>query len=138
MPVIGVRGVARFSVSVDPGLLEEFDEAVRALGFNRSTAVEVAMRGFLSEHKWAEGEGDVAGAITLIYGHHVRGLVEALNELQHHHLGLISSTTHVHLDHDDCLEILAVRGPAEGIKALARALSVTRGVKQLKLSMLAK
>ncbi|MCK4582550.1 hypothetical protein KAU18_04475, partial [Candidatus Bathyarchaeota archaeon] len=51
-------GVSRFSVSVDPGLLEEFDRTIEGLGYNRSMAVQVAMRGFLSDHKWAEGEGE--------------------------------------------------------------------------------
>ena len=131
-------GVSRFSVSVDPGLLEEFDRTIEGLGYNRSTAGQVAMRGFLSDHKWAEGEGEVAGAITLVYDHHVGGLVEELNLLQHEHLGIISSSTHVHMDHDTCLEILAVKGPASHIKSLAGSLAVIRGVKQIKLSILEK
>jgi len=131
-------GVSRFSVSVDPELLEEFDRTIEDLGYNRSTAVQVAMRGFLSDYKWAEGEGEVAGAITLVYDHHVSGLVEGLNLLQHEHLGIISSSTHVHMDHDTCLEILAVKGPASHIKSLAGSLAVIRGVKQLKLSILGK
>lgn len=131
-------GVSRFSVSVDPELLEEFDRTIEGLGYNRSTAVQVAMRGFLSDYRWAEGEGDVAGAITLAYNHHVRGLVEELNHLQHDHLGVISSSTHVHMDRDNCLEILAVRGPAAHIKSLAGSLAVIRGVRQLKLSILEK
>jgi CopG family nickel-responsive transcriptional regulator len=131
-------GVSRFSVSVDPELLEEFDDTIEGLGYNRSTAVQVAMRGFLSDHKWAEGEGEVAGAITLVYDHHVSGLVEELNHLQHEHLGIVSSSTHVHMDHDNCLEILAVEGPASHIKSLAGSLAVIRGVKQLKLSILEK
>ena len=131
-------GVSRFSVSVDPELLEEFDRTIEDLGYNRSTAVQVAMRGFLSDYKWAEGEGEVAGAITLVYDHHVRGLVEELNLLQHEHLGIISSSTHVHMDHDTCLEILAVKGPTSHIKSLAGSLAVIRGVKQIKLSILEK
>jgi len=131
-------GVSRFSVSVDPELLEEFDRTIEGLGYNRSTAVQAAMRGFLSEYKWGEGEGEVAGAITMVYDHHVSGLVEELNHLQHEHLGIVSSSTHVHLDHDNCLEILAVEGPASLIKSLAGSLAVVRGVKQLKLSILEK
>ena len=73
-----------------------------------------------------------------MYDHHVRGLVEELNLLQHEHLGIISSSTHVHMDHDTCLEILAVKGPASHIKSLAGSLAVIRGVKQLKLSILGK
>jgi len=131
-------GVSRFSVSVDPELLEEFDRTIEGLGYNRSTAVQAAMRGFLSEYKWGEGEGEVAGAITMVYDHHVSGLVEELNHLQHEHLGIVSSSTHIHLDHDNCLEILAVEGPASLIKSLAGSLAVVRGVKQLKLSILEK
>ena len=131
-------GVSRFSVSVDPELLEEFDRTIEGLGYNRSTAVQAAMRGFLSDYKWGEGEGEVAGAITMVYDHHVSGLVEELNHLQHEHLGIVSSSTHVHMDHDNCLEILAVEGPASHIKSLAGSLAVIRGVKQLKLSILKK
>lgn len=131
-------GVSRFSVSVDPELLEEFDRIIEGLGYNRSTAVQVAMRGFLSDYRWAEGEGEVAGAITMVYDHHVSGLVEELNHLQHDHLCVISSSTHVHMDRDNCLEILAVKGPASHIKSLAGSLAVIRGVKQLKLSILEK
>jgi CopG family nickel-responsive transcriptional regulator len=131
-------GVSRFSVSVDPELLEEFDRTIEGLGYNRSTAVQAAMRGFLAEYKWSEGEGEVAGAITMVYDHHVSGLVEELNHLQHEHLGIVSSSTHVHLDHDNCLEILAVEGPTSRIKSLAGSLAIVRGVKQLKLSILEK
>jgi CopG family nickel-responsive transcriptional regulator len=131
-------GVSRFSVSVDPELLEEFDRTIEGLGYNRSTAVQAAMRGFLSDYKWGEGEGEVAGTITMVYDHHVSGLVEELNHLQHEHLGIVSSSTHVHMDHDNCLEILAVKGPASHIKSLAGSLAVIRGVKQLKLSILEK
>lgn len=130
-------GVSRFSVSVDPVLLEEFDGTIGEIGYNRSTAIQVAMRDFLTEHKWSmEEEGIVAGAITMIYDHHVKGLGGMLTGIQHDFLDVISSTTHVHLDHDDCLEILAVKGNPKRIKELTRSLRASRGVKQLKYSML--
>jgi CopG family nickel-responsive transcriptional regulator len=129
-------GVTRFSVSVDPGLLEDFDELIENIGYNRSTAVQVAMRDFITEHKWSEGSGEVTGAITYLYEHHVRGLNDTLNEIQHHNLGLINSTTHVHLDKENCLEILAVKGKAAEIKALTDKLAVIRGIKQIRLSLL--
>ena len=116
-------GVTRFSVSVDPVLLEEFDETIGEIGYNRSTAIQVAMRDFLTGHKWSmEEEGVVAGAITMIYDHHVKGLGGTLTGIQHDFLDVISSTTHVHLDHDDCLEILAVKGNPKRIKELTRSL----------------
>jgi len=130
-------GVVRFSVSVDPELLEEFDDTISEIGFNRSTAVQVAIREFLTDHKWsATEEGNVAGAITMMYDHQVRGLSEALTRIQHDYIDEVSSTTHVHLDHDNCLEILAVKGGIKRIKELTRSLRTTRGVKQLKFSIL--
>jgi len=130
-------GVSRFSVSVDPVLLGEFDETTGEIGYNRSTAIQVAMRDFLTEHKWStEEEGVVAGAITMIYDHHVKGLGDMLTSIQHGFLDIISSTTHVHLDHDNCLEILAVKGDIKRIKELTQSLRVSRGVNQLKYSML--
>jgi CopG family nickel-responsive transcriptional regulator len=129
--------VTRFSVSVDPDLLEEFDEAISRIGYNRSTAIQVAMRGFLTDHKSsAAKEGNVAGAVTMIYNHDTRDLVGELTHIQHDYIDVITSTTHVHLDHDNCLEILAVKGVTGRIQELTQNLRVVRGVKQLKSSIL--
>ena len=130
------NGVSRFSVSVDPVLLDEFDKVISVQGYNRSTAVQIAMRDFLTEHKWKDDEGVVVGALTLMYDHHTGGLSESLNELQHDFYNIISSTIHVHMDHDNCLEILAVKGDASKIKELSNELSVIRGIKQIKLSLM--
>jgi len=130
-------GVTRFSVSVDPELLEEFDETISGIGYNRSTAIQVAMRGFLTDHKWSAAEGgNVAGAITMIYDHETRYLLGELTNIQHDYADVITSTTHVHLDHDNCLEILAVKGETGRIRELTQSLRVVRGVKQLKFSIL--
>lgn len=129
-------GVSRFSVSVEPELLEEFDRVINDHGFNRSTAVQVAMRNYLSEYKWKDDEGTVVGAITMIYDHHSSGLTDELNHIQHDYFNIISSTTHVHMDHDNCLEILAVKGQSAEIKKLSSALSVIRGIKQIKLGLM--
>ena len=130
-------GVSRISVSVSPDLLNEFDETINQIGFNRSSAIQVAMREFLTEYKrTVEQEGTVVGAITMIYDHDVRGLMETLTDVQHHHLGVISSTTHVHLDERNCLEIIAFKGEIKLIQSLAEKLMTTRGVKQLKLATL--
>ena len=129
-------GVSRFSVSVDPSLLEEFDHVVSGHGYNRSTAIQIAMRDFLTEHKWKDEEGEVVGAITMIYDHHTGSLMEELNHLQHDYYDIISSTTHVHMDHDNCLEILAVKGDVIRVKELSDAISIIRGIKQIKLSLM--
>jgi len=129
-------GVARFSASVDPGLLKEFDVTLKALGYSRSSAIQVAIRDFLTEHNWKSGTGDVIGAITILYDHNIRGLGEVLTDIQHDHHDAISSTTHVHLDHNSCLEIVAVRGSAGEVDELAKSLAAARGVKQIKISIL--
>lgn len=130
-------GVSRISVSVSPDILKDFDETINWIGFNRSKAIQVAMRNFLTEHKWTvEQESTVVGAITMIYDHDVRGLMETLTDIQHHHLGVISSTTHVHLDEHNCLEIIAFKGEVKLIQSLAEKLMTTRGVKQLKIATL--
>lgn len=130
-------GVARFSVSVPPDLLNEFDEIISSIGYNRSSAIQVAMRHFLTEHRWTvEQKGTVAGAITMIYDHDVRELMETLTEIQHHYIRGISSTTHVHLDEHTCLEIIAFKGDVNMIKNLAEKLMTTRGIKQLKVATL--
>jgi CopG family transcriptional regulator, nickel-responsive regulator len=121
-------GVSRISVSIDPDLLTEFDELVQRIGYNRSSAVQLAMRGFLTEHKWKDLEGVLAGVITMIYDHHTGGVMEELTHLQHDYTDIISSSTHIHLDHHNCLEILAVKGKASQIKKLANSLEVTRGL----------
>ena len=124
-------------MSIEPTLLEEFDETISEAGHSRSTAVQAAMRDYLAENKWSVAEkGSVAGAVTMIYEHHVRGLSETLTHIQHDYIDVVSSTTHVHLDHDNCLEILAVKGDIKRIKELTRSLRATRGVKQLKFSIL--
>ena len=128
--------VSRISVSIDPQLLEEFDETIHRIGYNRSTAVQLAMRDFLTDHKWKDREGILAGVITMMYDHHIGSVTEELTHLQHDYIGIINSSTHIHLDHDNCLEILAVRGDASEIKKLAEVLGVTRGVQQIKVSLM--
>ena len=131
------EGVSRIGVSVPPDLLNDFDEAINRLGYTRSKAIQVAMRNFLTEHRWVvEGRGKVAGALTMIYDHEVRGLEEALTDIQHDHRDVISSTNHVHLDEWNCLEIVAVRGEVKAIQTLVKKLMRERGVKQLKLATL--
>ena len=130
------KGVARFSVSVDPELLVEFDGIIDALGYSRSSAIQIAMRGFMTEHIWEGEGGEVVGAVTLLYDHHTRDLGNSLTDIQHDHYDTVTSTTHVHLDHDSCLEILAVKGSASKVKQLTEKLAVVRGLKQIKLAIL--
>ncbi len=125
--------VARFTVSLDPELLGAFDRHIAAGGQpNRSQAVAELIRHSLVEEQW-QGGAQVAAALVLVYDHHRRGVSARLTEIQHGHHDLIISSQHIHLDHDRCLEIVAVRGAAEGIRALATALRGIRGLDTLRV-----
>src|SRR5512140_3779060 len=123
-----MANLVRFGIAMDNELLERFDELVERRGAaNRSEALRDLVRKELTEEAWAGGRSIVA-TITLVYDHHVRELTERLTELQHDHGDLIISTLHIHLDHDHCLEVLAVRGQAREIKAMADRILGTKGV----------
>jgi CopG family nickel-responsive transcriptional regulator len=121
--------VVRFSVSIDADLIEAFDAMSREMGYdNRSEAIRDAIRHRMVQREWESGD-EVAGVITLLYDHHRSGLSEALTEIQHHALGEVISTTHVHIDSDNCLEFIAVRGEAHVIERLANRMISLKGVK---------
>lgn len=128
--------VQRISFSTPPGLLEQFDNSLRMLGYkDRSKALQIAMRNFVTEYAWkAKGERAGAGVILLTYEHDSHGLQEALTDIQHHYRAVVNSTTHIHLDESRCLEIISVRGKMERIQALAKNVMKRRGVMQLKLA----
>lgn len=130
------KGVLRFSVSVHPELLTEFDETIKRMHYDRSKAIQLAMRSFLTEYKWEyDEEGLAAGTMTLIYDHDARGLEESLTDTQHLHMDTISSAMHVHLDEKNCLLVIAVKGKIKTIQNLAKDLVSKRGIKQLKLAI---
>jgi len=126
--------LSRFSISIEEDLIQSFDELCRQRGWsNRSEAIRDAIRRQLVEHEWESGE-EVAGVITLLYNHQQHGLSEKLTELQHDALGAVISTTHVHIDHENCLELIAVKGEATVIQRLAHQLIGLKGVKHGELT----
>jgi CopG family nickel-responsive transcriptional regulator len=128
--------VHRVSISTPPELLKQFDDSLRTLGYkDRSRALQVAMKNFVTEYAWKQGHQIGAGAILLTYDHESHGLQEALTDLQHHYRNIVNSTTHIHLDESRCLEMISVKGKMEHIHALAKAMMKIRGITQLKLSI---
>jgi len=129
-----VGKVVRFSVSIEEDLIRDFDALCRERGWsNRSEAVRDAIRRQLVEQEWAAGE-EVAGVITLLFDHHRPGLAERLTEIQHHALAAVVSTTHVHVDEHNCLEVIIVKGEAREIERLAHEMIGLRGVKHGELT----
>jgi CopG family nickel-responsive transcriptional regulator len=81
-----------------------------------------------------EVEGERIGVITLIYEHEQRGLVSNLTDIQHMYTGLIRSSVHVHLDHDNCMEIIMLQGEGRQVKEVAEKMMALKGVKHVKLA----
>ncbi|HEX29761.1 nickel-responsive transcriptional regulator NikR [Candidatus Poribacteria bacterium] len=127
--------IVRFGVSMDERLLRQFDDLIERKGYgNRSEAIRDLIRDYIVEQEWA-GDEDMVGTVTLVYDHNVREINARLTHIQHEHYRHIISTLHVHLDRDNCLEVLVIRGKASFIQKLAEKLISTRGVKHGKLTM---
>ncbi|MBI2680129.1 MAG: nickel-responsive transcriptional regulator NikR [Candidatus Solibacter usitatus] len=128
--------LSRIGVAIDSDLLKKFDDLIGNRGYtNRSEAFRDLIRDELVEKAWESPEANVVGTVTLVYDHHVRLLSEKLTSLQHDYHRAILSTLHVHLDHDNCLEVLVVRGKAATVKKVADALISTKGVKHGRLTI---
>jgi len=127
--------LVRFGVSLNGNLLRRFDVFAGAEGYsNRSQAIAGLIRKEFLYERFNKG-GVVAGAGTIVYDHHKRDVVNRLLDIQHKNAGLIISSQHVHMDQDNCLEIVAVKGPAGKIKRLSDALKSVKGVKHSTLSV---
>jgi len=126
----------RIGVAIDADLLAKFDQLIARRGYtNRSEAFRDLIRDALVEKAWEAPESKVVGTVTILYDHHVRLLNEKLTDLQHEFYHHILSTLHVHLDSDNCLEVLVVRGRAAEVRKIADSLISTKGVKHGRLTI---
>lgn len=127
--------LVRMSVSIEKSLFDKLQELVDEHGYtNRSEFVRDLVRTRLVEEEWEE-DAETVGTVTLVYDHHVRNLSERLTETQHHHHDNVLATTHVHLDHDICAEMILMRGRASAIRELADELGRQKGVLHSSLSL---
>jgi len=127
--------VFRFGISLEKSLLDKFDQLIKEKNYaNRSEAFRDLIRQELVGKEWQQGK-EIAGAINLIYDHHKRELVNKLMDIQHNYQKVIISTQHIHLDHNNCLEIIAVKGTPREAQKLADTLKSVKGVKHGTLSM---
>ena len=125
----------RFGISIDKTLLDNFDRLIREQKYtNRSEAFRDLIREALVKTAWKQ-DREVAGAITFIYDHHQRDLLNKIVDIQHHFQKLIISTQHIHLDGENCLEIVAVKGNSTEVQKLAGRLKSIKGVRHGTLSM---
>jgi len=127
--------LVRFGVSLEKALLNKFDRLIREKNYpNRSEAIRDLIRQELVRKQWQSGR-EVAGAITIVYDHHRRELLNKIMDVQHTFQRIIISAQHIHLDHHNCLEIVAVKGSPQKVQRLADTLRSIKGVKHGTLSM---
>jgi len=131
-----MKKLIRFGVSIEETLLGRFDKLITGKGYtNRSEAIRDIVREKLVEESVEESTGEVYGALVYIYDHHKRDLEKSLANLQHKHFHNIISTSHVHIDHDHCFEVILLRGEAGILKQIAEKLLSFTGVKHGKLTL---
>lgn len=126
--------LVRFSVSLEKDLLDSFDRFCTAGRYaTRSEAIRQLLREKLTSTAWATDSADVAASLTLVYDHHRTRLTDKMLDLQHAHGERVVATMHVHLDHDLCMEVICLRGPAGELQELASELSGLKGIRQAQL-----
>lgn len=123
--------LARFSVTMPETLLMRFDELVarRGVAKNRSELVRDLVREALVREEADQPGAEVMGTLTIVYGHHAADVQETLHRIQHAHYGMIVSTTHVHLDEHNCLEVIILRGESTEVRIVSDQILGTKGVK---------
>ena len=128
----------RFTISLEQALAADFDRLIRERGYtNRSEAVRDMLRAALERQRMEHDDRThCVASLSYVFGHHERELADRLTALQHAHHDLCVSTTHVHLDHEDCLETLLLRGPTAAVRGFADALVAERGVRHGQLNLI--
>ncbi|HUH67370.1 MAG TPA: nickel-responsive transcriptional regulator NikR [Syntrophales bacterium] len=127
--------LVRFGISLEKTLLDDFDDLIKRRRYtNRSEAIRDLIRQELLRKEWEE-DREVAGAITFIYDHHQRDLLNKIIDAQHDYQDVIQSSQHIHLDHHNCLEIVAVKGKPRSVSSLADTLKALKGVRHGSLSV---
>lgn len=128
-----MANLVRTGLSLEQDLLERFDETITRRGYqNRSEAVRDLIREYLLSEEENQNKV-ISGTLTMVYDHHRPQLSEKLINIQHHSHGEVLATTHVHLDHDNCLEVVIMKGRGSVLRQIADQMLSLRGVKHGKL-----
>ncbi|MTJ83215.1 MAG: nickel-responsive transcriptional regulator NikR [Telmatospirillum sp.] len=129
----------RITMSLDDGLLAEFDGYIRRKGYeNRSEAIRDLLRQRLEQDRMESDDARYGvGCLSYVYNHHQRELARRLTQSQHDHHDLMLSTLHVHLDHENCLEVVLVKGETASVRGFAEATIAETGVRHGHLHLIA-
>ena len=126
--------LSRIGVAIPTELLEKFDRFIEDQGYaNRSEAFRDLIRDKLVGVAVETPDAAVVGTVTLIYDHHFRMLPNKLMDLQHGFHDVVSATTHAHLDHHTCLEVIVLKGASKRVRKLADLLIGAKGVRHGRL-----
>ncbi|MFC1781998.1 nickel-responsive transcriptional regulator NikR [Planctomycetota bacterium] len=128
----------RIGISLDKEILSRFDALIAGQGYpNRSEAIRDLIRRRLSEEELEKPTAQAIAGVFLVYDHHATGLSRKMLELQHHNLLQTVSSLHVHLDHENCLEIIVLKGRVKDISRVSDKLTSLKGVKLSRVNVLA-
>jgi len=126
----------RVSLSLPPELVVKFDAIIIKKAYlNRSKAVADVLRDWISRDEWVQGKGVKVCTISILYDHGMRGVSDRITEIQHRFGASIIASMHVHLSHDDCLEVITAKGSAREMQKIADSLASVRGVRHCKLAV---
>ena len=124
-----MENVIRFGVSIEPDLLKQFDSFIHKKGYiNRSEAVRDLIRKSIIQQITEQPQQTVIGSLTMIYNHHTGDLNNQLLDIQHDHHHEILTSTHIHIDHDNCLEVLVLKGKVQSVQHLADTIKALKGI----------
>jgi len=124
------KNIVRFGVSIEEKLLTKFDGLITEKGYvNRSEAIRDLIRDMLVSQQIEDPEAESFGTLTMVYNHHHGDISDKLNHVQHDYFGNIISTTHIHLDAHNCLEVLILKGKAGQLKSIADMILSIKNVK---------
>jgi CopG family nickel-responsive transcriptional regulator len=130
--------VSRISISLPETLLTELDEMVAGKGYaSRSQAINEMLHQSIVEHRRQLGNDVMVGTITLFYDNSVQGLQKQLADIQFQHIDEVISSLHVHLMHNQTMEVILVQGPAEKLQAISNELVTRRGVISGRMELIA-
>ncbi len=125
-----MENITRFGVSIEPELLKKFDKSIKKKGYsNRSEALRDLIRKNIVIEESTEPDAEALGTLTMIYDHHTAPLTSRLLGLQHDHHHEILTTTHIHVDHHNCLEVIVLQGKTREIQKLADSITALKGIK---------
>ena len=128
----------RFTISLDENLAAAFDSLIKERGYStRSEAVRDILRSHLQRNEQKRNsKGSCVAALSYVYNHHERELSERLASIQHGHHDLTISTMHAHLDHEECLETVMLKGPVGQVRQFAEEIIAERGVRHGQLNLI--